>query len=126
MSLTSRSPRMSAASPWPPARRAMPSARFPTGANVQLNSLRKTSGAVNQSTLAISDVAKNTHLASERAAAAASLVTDGMARMSDMVSVVNAIAESSNRVRYIRRHFAHRKPDQYALSQCGDRGGARR
>ncbi len=71
------------------------------GANVQLNSLRKTSGAVNQSTLAISDVAKNTHLASERAAAAASLVTDGMARMSDMVSVVNAIAESSNRVRYI-------------------------
>ncbi len=71
------------------------------GANIQLNSLRKTSGAVNQSTLAISDVAKNTHLASERAGTAATLVTDGMTRMSDMVNIVNAIAESSNKVRYI-------------------------
>jgi methyl-accepting chemotaxis protein len=71
------------------------------GSNVQLSSLKKTSGAVNQSTLAISDVAKNTHLASEQAAAAAALVTDGMGRMSDMVNVVNAIAESSSKVRYI-------------------------
>jgi methyl-accepting chemotaxis protein len=71
------------------------------GSNVQLSSLKKTSGAVNQSTLAISDVAKNTHLASEQAAAAAALVTDGMARMSDMVNVVNAIADTSSKVRYI-------------------------
>jgi len=71
------------------------------GSNVQLSSLKKTSGAVNQSTLAISDVAKNTHLASEQAAAAAALVTDGMARMSDMVNIVNAIADSSSKVRYI-------------------------
>ncbi len=71
------------------------------GSNVQLNSLKKTSSAVNQSTLAISDVAKNTHLASEHAAATATLVTDGMSRMSDMLNVVNAIAESSSKVRYI-------------------------
>jgi methyl-accepting chemotaxis protein len=71
------------------------------GANVQLSSLKKTAGAVNQSTLAISDVAKNTHLASEQAGDAAELVTDGMARMSDMVNVVNAIADSSSKVRYI-------------------------
>ncbi|HEY1736556.1 MAG TPA: methyl-accepting chemotaxis protein [Methylovirgula sp.] len=71
------------------------------GSNVQLGSLKKTAGAVNQSTLAISDVAKNTHLASEQAGAAAVLVTDGMNRMTDMVAVVNAIAESSNKVRYI-------------------------
>jgi methyl-accepting chemotaxis protein len=71
------------------------------GSNVQLNSLKKTAGAVNQSTLAISDVAKNTHLASEQAGAAAILVADGMTRMDDMVNVVNAIAESSSKVRYI-------------------------
>jgi methyl-accepting chemotaxis protein len=71
------------------------------GSNVQLSSLKKTAGAVNQSTLAISDVAKNTHLASEQAGAAAVLVTDGMTQMSDMVSIVNAIAESSSKVRYI-------------------------
>ncbi|MHB8883827.1 MAG: methyl-accepting chemotaxis protein [Methylovirgula sp.] len=71
------------------------------GSNLQLNSLKKTANAVNQSTLAISDVAKNTHLASEQAGSAAVLVTDGMARMSDLVSVVNAIAESSSKVRYI-------------------------
>lgn len=71
------------------------------GSNVQLSSLKKTAGAVNQSTLAISDVAKNTHLASEQAGNAAVLVTDGMARMSDMVTIVNAIAESSSKVRYI-------------------------
>ncbi|MGA3302734.1 MAG: methyl-accepting chemotaxis protein [Methylovirgula sp.] len=71
------------------------------GSNVQLSSLKKTAGAVNQSTLAISDVAKNTHLASEQAGAAAVLVTDGMNRMTDMVAIVNAIAESSNKVRYI-------------------------
>ena len=71
------------------------------GSNVQLSSLKKTAGAVNQSTLAISDVAKNTHLASEQAGSAAVLVTDGMNRMTDMVAIVNAIAESSNKVRYI-------------------------
>jgi methyl-accepting chemotaxis protein len=71
------------------------------GANVQLSSLKKTAGAVNQSTLAISDVAKNTHLASEQAGDAAELVTDGMARMTDMVNIVNAIADSSSKVRYI-------------------------
>jgi methyl-accepting chemotaxis protein len=71
------------------------------GSNVQLNSLRKTAGAVNQSTLAIADVAKNTHLASEQAAGAAALATDGMTRMSDMVSIVNVIAESSNKIHYI-------------------------
>lgn len=71
------------------------------GSNVQLSSLRKTAGAVNQSTLAISDVAKNTHLASEHATAAATLAADGMSRMADMVNVVNALAESSSKVRYI-------------------------
>ncbi len=71
------------------------------GSNLQLNSLRKTAGGVNQSTLAISDVAKNTHLANERAAAAAALAADGMTRMSDMVNIVNVIAESSSKVRYI-------------------------
>jgi methyl-accepting chemotaxis protein len=71
------------------------------GANVQLGSLKKTAGAVNQSTLAISDVAKNTHLASEQAGDAAELVSEGMSRMSEMVNIVNAIAESSSKVRYI-------------------------
>jgi len=71
------------------------------GSNLQLSSLKKTSGAVNQSTLAIADVAKNTHLASEHAGSAASLVSDGMTRMTDMARVVNAIAESSNKVRSI-------------------------
>jgi len=71
------------------------------GSNVQLGSLKKTAGAVNQSTLAISDVAKNTHLASDQAGSAAALVTDGMNRMTDMVAIVNAIAESSSKVRYI-------------------------
>ena len=71
------------------------------GSNIQLNSLRKTAGAVNQSTLAISDVAKNTHLASEQSGAAAALAADGMTRMSDMVNIVNVIAESSNKIHYI-------------------------
>ncbi|MEJ0052426.1 MAG: methyl-accepting chemotaxis protein [Methylovirgula sp.] len=71
------------------------------GSNIQLNSLRKTAGAVNQSTLAIADVAKNTHLASEQAGAVVALAADGMNRMSDMVVIVNVIAESSSKVRYI-------------------------
>jgi methyl-accepting chemotaxis protein len=71
------------------------------GAHVQLGSLQKTSLAVKQSTQAISDVAKNTQLASGQARQAAQLVTAGLERMNGMVDIVNAIADSSSKVRHI-------------------------
>jgi methyl-accepting chemotaxis protein len=71
------------------------------GAHLQLGALQKTSMAVNQSTQAISDVAKNTQLASGQARNAAELVTTGLDRMNSMVEIVNAIAESSSKVRHI-------------------------
>jgi methyl-accepting chemotaxis protein len=71
------------------------------GSNLQLYSLKKTSAALNQSTLAIADVAKSTQLASEQARGAAGLASGGLQRMSSMVTLVNEIAENSNRVRRI-------------------------
>jgi methyl-accepting chemotaxis protein len=71
------------------------------GAHMQLDALKKTATAVHQSTQAISDVAKNTQLASGQARSAATLVTSGMDQMNGMVELVNAIAESSNKVRHI-------------------------
>jgi methyl-accepting chemotaxis protein len=71
------------------------------GAHVQLGSLQKTSMAVKHSTQAISDVAKNTQLASGQARQAAQLVIGGLDRMNSMVEIVNAIAESSAKVRHI-------------------------
>jgi len=71
------------------------------GSNLQLYSLQKTAQALNQSTLAISDVAKSTQLASEHARGAAALVNDGLQGMKGMVALVNDIAEDSNKVRRI-------------------------
>ena len=71
------------------------------GSNLQLNSLKKTAAALNQSTLAIADVAKSTQLASEQARGAAGLASGGLQRMAGMVVLVNEIAENSNRVRRI-------------------------
>ena len=71
------------------------------GSNVQLYSLQKTAQALSQSTLAISEVAKSTQLASEQARNAAALVTDGLQRMTGMVALVNDIADNSNKVRRI-------------------------
>ena len=44
------------------------------GSNIQLNALKQSSGALEQSTQAISEVARGTQQASERARSAASLV----------------------------------------------------
>jgi methyl-accepting chemotaxis protein len=71
------------------------------GSNLQLNSLKKTAAALNQSTLAIADVAKSTQLASEQARGAAGLAGGGLQRMAGMVVLVNEIAENSSRVRRI-------------------------
>jgi methyl-accepting chemotaxis protein len=71
------------------------------GSNQQLYALQKTAQALGQSTLAISDVAKSTQLASEQARSAAALVNDGLERMTGMVVLVNAIAENSHKVRRI-------------------------
>ncbi|HLJ65179.1 MAG TPA: methyl-accepting chemotaxis protein [Stellaceae bacterium] len=71
------------------------------GSNLQLSSLKKTATALNQSTLAIADVAKSTQLASEQARGAAGLASEGLQRMSSMVTLVKHIAEDSNRVRRI-------------------------
>jgi methyl-accepting chemotaxis protein len=71
------------------------------GAHLQLDALKKTSTAVGQSTQAISEVAKNTQLASGQARDAASLVTGGMDQMNGMVELVNAIAENSSKIRHI-------------------------
>jgi methyl-accepting chemotaxis protein len=71
------------------------------GSNLQLGSLKKTAAALNQSTLAIADVAKSTQLASEQARGAAGMASGGLQRMAGMVVLVNEIAENSNRVRRI-------------------------
>jgi methyl-accepting chemotaxis protein len=71
------------------------------GAHMQLDSLKKTATAVHQSTQAISDVAKNTQLASGQARHATTLVSGGMEQMNSMVELVHAIAENSNKVRHI-------------------------
>jgi methyl-accepting chemotaxis protein len=68
------------------------------GSNVQLNALKQSSGALDQSTQAIADVARGTQQASERARSAASLVEKEIEQMTGMVQLVGAISENSSQI----------------------------
>lgn len=71
------------------------------GSNIQLNSLKQSAGALDQSAAAIAEVARSTQSASEQAKTAALLVTDGIGQMGTMVEVVNAISQNSDQVSQI-------------------------
>jgi methyl-accepting chemotaxis protein len=71
------------------------------GAHLQLDAIKKTAMAVHQSTQTISDVAKNTQLASSQAREVMTLVTVNMDRMNGMVDIVHAMSDSSSKVRRI-------------------------
>jgi methyl-accepting chemotaxis protein len=68
------------------------------GSNIQLNSLKQSSGALEQSAQAIGEVARGTQQASERARSAAGLVEKEIAQMTDMVQLVGAISENSSQI----------------------------
>ena len=71
------------------------------GSNVQLTALRQAGAALAQSAEAITEVARSTQLASERAKEAANLVADGIRQMGRMVEGSAAISENSTRVSQI-------------------------
>ena len=68
------------------------------GSNIQLNALKQSSGALEQSTQAISEVARGTQQASERARNAAGLVDKEIKQMTSMVELVGAISENSTQI----------------------------
>ena len=68
------------------------------GSNIQLNSLKQSSGALEQSAQAIAEVARGTQQASERARSAASLVEKEIVQMTSMVELVGAISENSSQI----------------------------
>jgi methyl-accepting chemotaxis protein len=71
------------------------------GSNIQLKSLKQSSSALEQSTKAISDVARGTQQASERARKAATLVDNEIRQMTSMVELVGAISENSTQINRI-------------------------
>jgi methyl-accepting chemotaxis protein len=71
------------------------------GSNVQLNSLRQSAAALDQSTQAIAHVAQSTQQASEGAKQTLGLSAQGITSMERMVEVVTTIAENSAQVRRI-------------------------
>jgi methyl-accepting chemotaxis protein len=68
------------------------------GSNIQLNALKQSSGALEQSTQAIAEVARGTQQASERARNAADLVDKEIKQMTSMVELVGAISENSTQI----------------------------
>jgi methyl-accepting chemotaxis protein len=68
------------------------------GSNIQLKSLKQSSGALEQSAKAIADVARGTQLASERARHAADLVDKEIKQMTGMVDLVGAISKNSTQI----------------------------
>jgi methyl-accepting chemotaxis protein len=68
------------------------------GSNIQLNALKQSSAALEQSTQAIAEVARGTQQASERARRAADLVDMEIKQMTSMVELVGAISENSTQI----------------------------
>jgi methyl-accepting chemotaxis protein len=68
------------------------------GSNIQLGALKQSSGALEQSTQAIAEVARGTQQASERARSAAGLVEKEIVQMTSMVDLVGAISENSTQI----------------------------
>lgn len=71
------------------------------GSNIQLDALKQSSGALEQSAQAIAEVARSTQQASERARSAASLVGKEIEQMTGMVELVGAISENSTQINRI-------------------------
>jgi methyl-accepting chemotaxis protein len=71
------------------------------GSNIQLKSLKQSSGALEQSAKAITEVARGTQLASERARHAADLVDKEIRQMTGMVDLVGAISKNSTQINRI-------------------------
>jgi methyl-accepting chemotaxis protein len=71
------------------------------GSNIQLKSLKQSSGALEQSAKAITEVAHGTQLASERARHAADLVDKEIRQMTGMVDLVGAISKNSTQINRI-------------------------
>jgi methyl-accepting chemotaxis protein len=68
------------------------------GSNIQLSALKQSSGALDQSTQAISEVTRGTQQASTRARSAARLVEKEIVEMTNMVELVAAISENSTQI----------------------------
>jgi methyl-accepting chemotaxis protein len=68
------------------------------GAHGQINAIRQIALGVNQTSHAVEDVTNSARQSSIHATQAAALVADGHARMTEMVGVVNAIADNSKQI----------------------------
>jgi methyl-accepting chemotaxis protein len=76
------------------------------GVYLQLETLRKTATAINKTAQAISDMTKNTHVASGQSRDATAIVTDSMQQLKNMLEIVNAISLSGGKVRHVSEVFS--------------------
>ncbi len=110
-----------------PAGEASAVSQVSDGSNIQLNALKQSSGALEQSAQAIAEVAAAPSRRARRARSAASLVEKEIVQMTSMVELVGAISREQLADQLDRRSdLAHRQPDQHAVAQRLDRGGTRR
>ncbi len=71
------------------------------GAQTQTHAIAQVAAAVRQSAASVSDVSRNTTLASEKSRASISTMRSGMARMEELVQTVNNLAANSEKINKI-------------------------
>ena len=100
------------------------------GAQTQIDDLNQIAEAMQQTSLSITEAAHTTREASQQAAAAAALVTEGRGRMDGMLRVSRGIAEDSKRINRISDAITRIANETHMLSlnasieaaRAGDQG----
>ena len=76
-------------------------AQISDGAQNQTHAISQVAAAVRQTATSVSDVSRNTSIASQKSHESIAIIRDGMQKMNDMVDVVNNIATNSDKINKI-------------------------
>jgi methyl-accepting chemotaxis protein len=76
-------------------------AQISDGAQNQTHAISQVAAAVRQTATSVSDVSRNTSIASQKSHESIAIIRDGMQKMSDMVNVVSNIATNSDKINKI-------------------------
>jgi methyl-accepting chemotaxis protein len=76
-------------------------AQISDGAQNQTHAISQVAAAVKQTATSVSDVSRNTSIASQKSHESIAIIRDGMQKMSDMVNVVSNIATNSDKINKI-------------------------
>jgi methyl-accepting chemotaxis protein len=76
-------------------------AQISDGAQNQTHAISQVAAAVRQTATSVTDVSRNTSVASQKSHESIAIIRDGMKKMNDMVDVVNNIATNSDKINKI-------------------------